>query len=52
MNNEDNLSRARYAVLGPHDFVTVLDAPDNECVAIIYVNLFSRGTTKLTPEII
>lgn len=37
----------QYAVLGSYDFVTVLDAPDNNCVAMISVDLCSRGTVKI-----
>jgi uncharacterized protein with GYD domain len=38
---------AEYAVLGQYDFVTVVDAPDNETVAHLSVDLGSRGTAKL-----
>ena len=38
----------QYAVLGMYDFVNVLDAPDNETVARISVELGSRGTVSLT----
>lgn len=37
----------QYAVLGPYDFVTVLDAPDNEAVMKMSVELGSRGTVQL-----
>jgi uncharacterized protein with GYD domain len=38
---------AQYAVLGPYDFVTVLEAPDNETMAHLSVDLASRGTVKI-----
>ncbi len=38
---------AQYAVLGPYDFVTVIEAPDNETVARISVELGSRGTVQI-----
>jgi uncharacterized protein with GYD domain len=38
---------AQYAVLGPYDFVTVIEAPDNETVAHLSVDLASRGTIKI-----
>ncbi len=38
---------AQYAVLGPYDFVTVVQAPDNETIARISVEFGSRGTLGL-----
>jgi uncharacterized protein with GYD domain len=38
----------QYALLGEYDFVTVIDAPDNETVAHLSVDLASRGTVKIT----
>jgi uncharacterized protein with GYD domain len=38
---------AQYAVLGPYDFVTIVEAPDNETVAHLSVDLASRGTVKI-----
>lgn len=38
---------AQYAVLGPYDFVTIVDAPDNETIAHLSVDLGSRGTAKI-----
>jgi len=35
---------AQYAVLGPYDFMNVLDAPDNETVSKIAIELGARGT--------
>ncbi|MFQ5794011.1 MAG: GYD domain-containing protein [Candidatus Bipolaricaulia bacterium] len=39
--------QAQYAVLGPYDFVTILEAPDNETIARISVELGSRGSVKI-----
>jgi uncharacterized protein with GYD domain len=38
---------AQYAVLGNYDFVTIVEAPDNETVAHLSVDLGSRGTVSL-----
>ena len=35
---------AQYAVLGPYDFVTVMEAPDNETIAKVSMELGSRGS--------
>ncbi|MEM7099968.1 MAG: GYD domain-containing protein [Pseudomonadota bacterium] len=40
--------RAQYAVLGGYDFVNVIDAPSNEIMARISMELGSRGTIKVT----
>ncbi len=37
----------QYAVLGPYDFVTLLEAPNNEAVLKMSVELGSRGTVQL-----
>jgi len=37
----------QYAVLGPYDFVTILEAPDNAAVTKVSVDLCSRGTIKI-----
>ncbi len=37
----------QYAVLGPYDFVTVIEAPDNETVAHLSLALGARGPLKL-----
>lgn len=37
----------QYAVLGQYDFVTLLDAPNNEAVMKMSVELGSRGTVQL-----
>ncbi len=39
---------AQYAVLGGYDFVNVIDAPSNEVMARIAMELGSRGTIKVT----
>jgi uncharacterized protein with GYD domain len=39
---------AQYALLGPYDFLTVVEAPDNETVAHLSVDLGSRGTVHVT----
>jgi uncharacterized protein with GYD domain len=38
---------AQYAVLGQCDFITVLEASDNETVAHLSVDLGSRGTVSI-----
>jgi uncharacterized protein with GYD domain len=38
---------AQYAVLGSYDFVTVIQAPNNETVAHLSVDLGSRGSVKI-----
>ena len=40
--------RAQYAVLGGYDFVNVIDAPSNEVMARISMELGSRGTIKVS----
>ena len=37
----------QYAVLGPYDFVNVVEAADNEAIARVSVELGSRGTIKI-----
>lgn len=37
----------QYAVLGPYDFITLLEAPNNEAVMRMSVELGSRGTVQL-----
>ncbi len=39
---------AQYAVLGGYDFVNVIEAPSNEQMARIAMELGSRGTIKVT----
>ena len=38
---------AQYAVLGPYDFVSIVECPDNETIARVSVELSSRGTVRL-----
>ena len=38
---------AQYAVLGPYDFVTIVEAEDNETAAHLSVALGSRGTIDI-----
>ena len=37
----------QYAVLGPYDFVNLVEAPNNDTVFKISVELGSRGTIKI-----
>jgi uncharacterized protein with GYD domain len=37
---------AQYAVLGPYDFVNILEAPSNEAMSRVAVALGSRGTLQ------
>ena len=38
---------AQYAVLGPYDFVTILEAADNETVSSISIELGARGSVQM-----
>ena len=38
---------AQYAALGPYDFVNILDAPDNETIARVVIELGARGTVQI-----
>jgi uncharacterized protein with GYD domain len=38
---------AQYSVLGLYDFVNVVEAPDNEAIARVSLELGSRGTLKI-----
>jgi uncharacterized protein with GYD domain len=38
---------AQYAVLGQCDFITIVEAPDNETVVHLSVDLGSRGTVNI-----
>lgn len=38
---------AQYAVLGPYDFVSIIECPDNDTIARVSVELASRGTVHL-----
>jgi len=37
---------AQYALLGPYDFVNILEAPSNEAISRVAVNLGARGTLQ------
>ena len=37
---------AQYALLGPYDFINILDAPDNKTVTKVALELGSRGTLQ------
>ncbi len=37
---------AQYAILGPYDFINILEAPDNMTVSRMAVELGSRGTLQ------
>ncbi len=37
---------AQYALLGPYDFVNILEAPNNEVVSRISLELGARGTLQ------
>jgi len=39
---------SQFIVLGAYDFVTILEAPDNETVARVSAELGSRGTVQIT----
>jgi uncharacterized protein with GYD domain len=39
---------SQYALLGSHDFITIVDAPDNATVAHLSIDLSSRRTVKIT----
>ena len=38
---------SQYAVLGPYDFVNIVEAPDNESIARISLELGARGTVQI-----
>ncbi|MGB9762051.1 MAG: GYD domain-containing protein [Caldimicrobium sp.] len=37
----------QYAVLGPYDFVNIVEAPDNETIMKMSIELGARGTVEL-----
>jgi uncharacterized protein with GYD domain len=39
---------AQYAVLGPYDFVTIVEAPDNHAITKLSVALGARGSVDIT----
>jgi uncharacterized protein with GYD domain len=36
----------QYSLLGPYDFVNILEAPDNKAIARVAIELGSRGTLQ------
>ncbi|HYB67954.1 MAG TPA: GYD domain-containing protein [Candidatus Acidoferrales bacterium] len=38
---------SQYAVLGPYDFATIVEAPDNKTISKVSIELGSRGTIKI-----
>ena len=38
---------SQYAVLGPYDFVNIVEASNNETIAKVSIELGSRGTIKI-----
>lgn len=37
----------QYAVLGPYDFMNIVEAPNNETIAKVSIELGARGTIKI-----
>ena len=37
---------SQYAVLGPYDFINILEAPDNKAVSKVALELGARGTLQ------
>ena len=37
----------QFSVLGPYDFVNVVEAPDNEAITRVSIELGSRGTVHI-----
>lgn len=37
---------AQYALMGPYDFVNIIEAPDNDTVVKMAIELGSRGTIR------
>ena len=38
---------SQYAVLGPYDFVNIVEAPDNQTMARVSAELSSRGSVRI-----
>ncbi len=38
---------AQYAILGQYDFINILEAPNNEAIAKVSIELGSRGTVQI-----
>ena len=37
---------AQYAILGPYDFINILEAPDNKAITKVAIELGARGTLQ------
>lgn len=40
--------RQQFAVLGPYDFVNIVEAPDNDTIARVSAELGARGSVQIT----
>ena len=40
--------REQYALLGPYDFINIVDAPDNTTIARVSALLSARGSVQIT----
>jgi uncharacterized protein with GYD domain len=38
----------QYSVIGPYDFVNIVEAPSNEAIVKVSIELGSRGTVQIT----
>jgi uncharacterized protein with GYD domain len=38
---------SQYALLGPYDFATIIEAPDNKTISKVSIELGARGTIKI-----
>jgi len=38
---------SQFATLGPYDFVNIVEAPDNETIARMSIELGARGTVRI-----
>ncbi len=38
----------QYSVIGPYDFVNIVEAPSNEAITNVSIELGSRGTVQIT----
>jgi uncharacterized protein with GYD domain len=47
LRNLGALVKEQYAVLGPYDFVNIVEAPDNATIARISIELSSRGSIRI-----